>query len=102
MQPKAEVIAVFDFQRLALHDDGKSALVLGYRVELTDKEYGIVKALIECDVAIHKSKLAAAVDVVESALPVHIANINKKAATITARRLIEGNRRGEYKISENI
>ena len=102
MQSKAEVITVFDFQKLALHGDGKSAFVLGYRLELTDKEYEIVKALLEGEGAIHKSELARAADVVESALPVHIANVNKKALPITARRLIEGNRRGEYKISDNI
>ena len=102
MKSKTEVTTVFDFSKLTLHSNGKSALVLGYRVELTDKEYVIVKTLLEKEKAIHKGELAKAVDVAESALPVHIANINKKALPITERRLIEGNRRGEYRISEKI
>ena len=97
-----EIAGVFDFVKLALTDDGKSALILGYKVELTDKEYGILKALLDAECAIRRSELARAVDVATSSIPVHVANINKKALPITGRKLIEGNRHAEYKIIDNI
>jgi len=97
-----EIKLVIDFTKLALIDDCKSALILGYRVELTEKEYEIVKILLDSGKVMHKSKLADIADVGVGSLPVHIANINKKALPITKRKLIEGNRRGEYQISGNI
>jgi hypothetical protein len=50
----------------------------------------------------HKSEISALIGIGVGSLPVHIANINKKALPITKRKLIEGNRRGEYRISENM
>ena len=93
---------VIEYTRLALLGDGKSALVLGYRIELTDVEYGIIKTLLDSGNAMHKAEISALIGVGAGSLPVHIANINKKALPITKRKLIEGNRRGEYKISENV
>ena len=93
---------VIDYKKLDLLDDGKSLLILGYRVELTDMEYGIIKVLLDSGRIMHKSEISALISIGVGSLPVHIANINKKALPITKRKLIEGNRRGEYRISENM
>jgi len=91
-----------DFCRLQLSGDGGSMLLLGYRETLTAAEYAIIKALLEADTPIHKSLISEITRINEKSVPVHISNINKKALPITGRKLIEGNRRGEYGISEHI
>ena len=102
MKIEDKITGVFDFVKLGFMDDGKSVLVLGYRTELTDKEYDLTKILFEAKRAMHKNELAKTCDIAISAVAVHVANINKKVLPISGRKLIEGNRRGEYKISENI
>ena len=97
-----EIAGVFDFEKLVLGEDGRSALFLGYRVELTDKEYEMLEVLMSEGSAIRKSEIARRIDVSASSISVHAANINKKALPITGRKLIEGNRHAEYHIVELI
>ncbi len=102
MMENKEITGVFDFIKLALEDDGRSALVLGYRIDLTEKEYEMLKALLSAGCAIRRSELAQMIDISTGSVPVHVANINKKALPITGRKLIEGNRHAEYRIAEYI
>lgn len=102
MKKDAEVFVVHDYVKLALAQDGNDVLVLGYRVELTDGEREIVKTLLEAARPMHKSELSHLAKIAENSLAVHIANINKKALPITGRKLLVGNRQGEYKVSDNI
>ncbi len=102
METQTYVMHQSDFVKLRLNDDGRSALVLGYRVELTAAEYEILRILSSSEAAIHKSDICRQVEIKENGLAVHIANINKKARPITGRRLIEGNRKAEYRISETM
>lgn len=102
MKKDAEVFVVHDYVKLALAQDGNDVLVLGYRLGLTDSEREIVKILLEASRPMYKSKLSMLVDIAENSLAVHIANINKKALPITGRKLLVGNRQGEYMVSDNI
>ena len=97
-----ELLAVFDFERIAQSEDGNNILILGYKIDLTDKETELLNILHESKKSVSKNALAERVGIARSAVSVHIANINKKALPITGRRLVEGNRRGYYKISDNI
>ena len=100
MKKAGNLLTVFDFEKIAFTDDGEHMLILGYRVDFTDKEIELVKILHGSKKSISKTELAERADISDTALAVHIANINKKALPITGRKLIEGNRRGYYKISE--
>ena len=105
MKDKAEVYETFhvmDHNKLALMENGRGVFVLGYRLELTERECDIVRILIERNSPISKSDIAHMSESAESSIAVHVANINKKAFGITGRKLIVGNRRGEYKISEEM
>ena len=91
-----------DFCRLRLNSDGKSMLLLGYREPLTAAEYAIIRILMDADSQVCRSIIADMTKIKETSIPVHISNINKKALPITGKKLIEGNRRGEYRIAEHI
>ena len=102
MELKAEVTFVFEYDKILLDEENSSAVILGYRVELTDKEYEIIKILLDSRCMVRKREIAELAEIAESSVAVHIANINKKALPITGRKLLVGNRRGEYAIAENI
>ena len=102
MELQAEVTFVFEYDKIVLSEERSCAFILGYKVELTDKEYEIIKILLDSKCVIHKREIAELVEIAESSVAVHIANINKKALPITGRKLLFGNRRGEYAFSENI
>ncbi len=88
--------------RLLLNKDGKSALVLGYKIQLTASEYLILDVLNKCEAYVSKSELESKYGLTYSSIAVHIANINRKAHPITGRSLIEGNGHGEYRISDTM
>ena len=103
MKDKVEILEtlhIMDFNKLSLLDDGRGALILGYRVELTKKECEIIRILLGATGAMSMPSIAELSGIAESSIPVHVSNINKKALAITRRRLIVGNRQGEYKISD--
>ncbi len=81
-------------------DDGKSALLLGYRLRLTVTEHKLLSLLCAEKAPIHKNDIAKKSGAASSSIAVHIASINKKAYPITKRRLIIGERNGEYRINE--
>ena len=101
MELQAEVSFVFEYEKILLAEDSGSVFILGYRVELTDKECEIIKILLDSKRVMHKREIAMLAEIAESSVAVHIANINKKALPITGRKLLVGNRRGEYAFSEN-
>ncbi|MBR3879474.1 MAG: hypothetical protein IKJ24_05045 [Clostridia bacterium] len=102
MELKAEVTFVFEYDKIVLCEDKRSVLIIGYKTELTEKEYEIVRILIDSKRMMHKREIAKLAEIADSAVAVHIANINKKALPITSRKLLVGNRRGEYSLAENL
>ncbi len=89
-------------EKVALKNDGKSILVCNYRIELTQSEYALVSLLINKKEWTAREEIANNVGISSSSIPVHVANINKKARSVSGRKLLEGNRSGEYRISDNI
>ena len=89
-------------QKISPLSDGKSILLCNYRIELTAGEYSIVSFLSIKSNWIPRTEISVCTSIKESSIPVHIANINKKASSITGRKLLEGNRSGEYRISKYI
>ena len=87
-------------EKLCLQNDGKCILLCNYRVELTQSEYSIVSYLASRSDWAERAELSLVTGIKESSIPVHIANINKKASLVSGRKLIEGKRSGEYRISE--
>ena len=92
----------FPYCKIKMHRDGKSALVLGYKIELTKSERTIVDALIKAEGTISRSEFESKYGLTYSSIPVHVSNINKKAFPITNRKLIDGCGREEYKISDTM
>ncbi len=90
---------VIPCHRLRIMNDGKSVLILGYRVAMTKTEYTILKALSESDKPISRKEFESKYGLTYSSIPVHISNINKKALPITGRKMIIGNRCENYEIS---
>ncbi len=88
--------------KIEMSADGNGALLLGYRVMLTKSEYALLSLLLDADGALHVSKISENVGICLSSIAVHAANINKKVYPITKRRLIIGERGGEYRINEYI
>ena len=88
--------------RLSLGKDGRSALVLGYKIDLTESEYLIIDSLLRIGKPMSKASFEEECGVAASSVPVHIANINKKAYPITGRRLIEYNKAEGYTMSKTI
>ncbi len=86
-------------RRLRIMNDGKSVLVLGYRVTMTNTEYTILKALSESEKPISRKEFEADYGLTYSSIPVHISNINKKAFPITRRKMIIGKGCEKYEIS---
>ncbi len=82
--------------------DGRSALILGYRISLTSSEYKILDILTKAKSPISRKELEVEYNMTYSSIPVHISNINKKARPITGRKLIEGNGCEKYEISKTI
>lgn len=82
--------------------DGNGILLCNYRMDLTPREYAILSLLLEREMPTGRRELADSLGVKETSIPVHVSNINKKARAVTGRRLILGNRNGEYVISESI
>jgi DNA-binding response OmpR family regulator len=92
----------FPYSKIKIHKDGKSALVLGYKIELTKSEFTIVNALLYAEGTISRADFESKYGLTYSSVPVHISNINKKAFPITNRKLIDGCGREEYKISDTM
>ncbi len=90
------------FRRLQMGRDGKSALILGYKIVLTDAEYRILNALYESDSPISKYEFEKQYGIMSSSIPVHVVHINKKALPITGRRLIENLKSDGYRISNTM
>ncbi len=93
---------ITDFQLLEMEKSSKSIILLGYQIKLTETEYRITELLFSCNMPMHKEKISNILGINLKSIPVHIASINKKALPISRRRLIEGNRCGEYRIAEYI
>lgn len=92
----------FPYCKIKMHRDGKSALVLGYKIELTKSERTILSALINAEGTISRADFESKYGLTYSSIPVHVSNINKKASPITNRKLIDGCGREEYKISDTM
>ena len=89
-------------EKIALRNDGKSILLCNYRIELTPSEYALVSLLLNKSGWTDRAEILQKVEIKPSSIPVHIANINKKAYSVSGRKLLEGNRSGEYRVSDNI
>ena len=93
-------------EMLTLCDDGKTVILLGYRLVLTAQEYKIVKHLFDeprgTNVDEIIEKCFKNKDVSHGNVAVHVHNINQKAMPITNKKLIKGDRKLGYKINENI
>ena len=87
-------------------DDKKSIILLGYRVTLTPHEYKIVKLLFDEPTGISADEIIEKCfknkDITHGNVAVHVHNINQKVVSITNRKLIAGDRKQGYKITENI
>ncbi len=90
------------FLRLKLNDDRKSALILGYRVRLTEGEYKILEALCKSSEPIGKETFESEYGSASSSVSVHVSHINKKVFPITRRRLIESDGSKGYILSDTI
>ncbi len=90
------------FLRLEMGNDGKSALILGYKVILTDTEYMILNSLFESDIPLSKDNFEERCGISRSSIPVHVTHINKKVFPITGRRIIEYDGIGGYRISNTM
>ena len=99
---ESEKYGDIDFLRLQLNDDGKSALILGYRIVLTAAEFAILDTLMKGGEQVLKSDLETKCGISNSSIPVHISHINKKAFKITNRRLIVKEPNGVYHISDTL
>ena len=89
-------------EKIALRNDGKSILVCNYRIELTQGEYTLVSLLVNKREWTSRKDITSETGLNASSIPVHVANINKKARSVSGRKLLEGNRSGDYRLSENI
>ena len=87
-------------EKIILQNDGKGILLCNYRVEVTQSEYSIISLLLETADWTERAKISLLTGGKESSIPVHVANINKKASLASGRCLIEGKRSGEYRISK--
>lgn len=92
----------FPYSKIKMSKDGKGALILGYRIELTRSEYTILNVLLNSDSVISRTRFESKYGLTYSSVAVHVSNINRKALPITNRRLIDGCGRGEYKISDTM
>ncbi len=89
-------------RKIRMMRDEKRALILGYEIFLTRSEYLILHRLSKSESPISRESFANDHGLTYSSIPVHISNINKKAFPITGRKLIIGNRCGEYSINEHV
>ena len=91
---------------LNLCDDGKTIILIGYRVVLTRHEYGIVKLLYDDPEGVSAESIIEKCfknkDITVGNVAVHVYNINKKAMPVIGRRLVVGDRKQGYIIAENI
>ena len=89
-------------EKIAVKNDGKSILVCNYRIELTQGEYALVSLLVNKKEWTSRKDITNETGINASSIPVHVANINKKVRSVSGRKLLEGNRNGDYRVSENI
>ena len=93
-------------EMISFCDDGKTVILIGYRLVLTVQEFKIVKLLFDdprgTDADEIIEKCFKNKDVAQGNVAVHVHNINQKAMPITGRRLVVGDRGLGYKINENI
>ena len=89
-------------EKIALRNDGKSILVCNYRIGLTQGEYALVAFLVNKKEWTSPKDITSETGLNASSIPVHVANINKKSRSVSGRKLLEGNRSGDYRLSENI
>ncbi len=87
-------------------DDGRSALLLGYELELTKSEYIILSAIAHTEEPLSRERILELCFKGRSLKPVnvgvHVYNINKKASDISGRKLVVGDRRHGYRIVDDI
>lgn len=79
-----------------------SYLLLGYELILTPSEHRILTFLCERSDWQPAGLIAELTGVSASSITVHVSHLNKKAKQISGRVLICGNRKNEYKLTENI
>ncbi len=78
------------FKHLFVGESGKDVIFLGYRLNLTPAEYKIITILAEKGrVGTDEFCRAFEKSLTKGNVAVHICSINKKAAGISARKLIE-------------
>ena len=97
-----EIFGASYCERIATGHDGKSILLCNYRVELTPSEYALVELLQNEQDWQSRCYISQRLGMRESSIPVHVANINRKAGVVSGRKLLLGNRDGEYRISDKI
>ena len=87
-------------------DDQKSIILIGYRVSLTPYEYKIVKLLFDEETGVSVDTIVEKCfknkDVTYGNVAVHVHNINQKVMPITNRKLVVGDRKQGYKITESV
>ena len=90
---------------LSVRKNGTDILVRNYRISLTAFEHAIVSLLADKCEWVSKEQIAALLcngkPIRSSSIPTHVSNINKKVSMMIGRKLIEGNRSGEYRVSHN-
>ncbi len=78
---------------------------LGYSLGLTPREYRILRALLEAEGSLLRCEICRLAgtdgELKEKSVAVHICAINKKAAIIGGRRLVECSKRDGYFINGN-
>ncbi len=89
-----------------LYGDGETAFLLGYKLCLTRTEYLILSALVSSEAPLSKNELENTcfeeLGTGRSTIAVHIFNINKKAKSISGRRLVVTDKDAKYLISREI
>lgn len=86
--------------RLVIAAAGNITL-LGYPVDFSDRQADILYHIAEqYPQSVSVSSIAKAIGVTENSVPVHINDINKKAAAITGRRLVVAKRGQGYTINK--
>ena len=91
------------YQHISIEED--MVILLGYRLVLTKTEYSILKALIESAITPLSSKdfcTKIGIELSKESISFHVSNINKKAKTISNRKLIKNFAKNGYFLNEEM
>ena len=91
------------YKHISIEED--MVILLGYRLVLTKTEYGILKVLIEnADTPLLPDEIYAkiGIELSKESISFHISNINKKAKTISNRKLVKKFAKNGYFLNEEM